>query len=96
MYFCKIPSDFNFKTKSNLILLIRKLIPMQVSCTTPIINQDNYVIPIFEIHPIMNEKVIKDYERVLTYSGLKLHEQISHRNVKIQESDFIHQIYTKS
>lgn len=34
----------------------------------------------------MDQRVLENYEKVLSYSNLKLHEQISHRNIKILEN----------
>lgn len=36
--------------------------------------EDHYQVPLFEKHPIMSEKVVKNYEKVLSYSGLKMGE----------------------
>lgn len=40
----------------------------------------------FKQHPIMTPEIITNYEKVLSYSNLKLHAEISHRNVAILEN----------
>lgn len=44
------------------------------------------VIPLHDTHPIMSKDIITNYEKVLSYSKLELHKEISHRNVKIMEN----------
>lgn len=43
-------------------------------------------IPLCKQHPVMTTEIISNYEKVLSYSNLKLHTEISHRNVAIHEN----------
>ena len=61
---------------------------------TSLVGIGKQTIEVEENHPVLKDNHLETYEKTLAYSGLKLHQEISFRNVRIYENEFIHQIFT--
>ena len=77
-YYSEYP-DLKKENLTKLICILNWLSEMETSGMT----LAKHRVRVEENHPVLKDEHLETYEKTLAYSGLKLHQEISFRNVKI-------------